>query len=307
MQARVVACAALAGLVLGGLSACALDPETVGAVSGTGTSGTGQASSMASTSAAQDTTSSASSEGADDESADTAAPTVVNVHLRATADPWPHDDGLSGQTPYDAVTGIRSLTLLDTGGRLDPLVVFDLGTEHVAAPQDPGSDTIVATVPVTELVLGAYDRARVGVSFIQFSVMATAHLDPLEQMGSLEAVYVLADDTMFDGAVRALGWSRFTFGSFTINNPAEIPATPQGSPFELLEIDGASFLEFGVSLLVDPSIDNDVDVTLQLNVHESFRWQDIERMGSDSAFDITPTTFEPVLRVGANDYSLTFD
>jgi len=300
--------AALASAMLGILSACALDPETVGAVSGTGTSGTGEPSSDgASTLGGLDTTSGASSEGADDDSAGTATATVVNVHLTATAEPWKHNDGLAGQTPHGAVTGIRSLTLLDTGGRLDPLVVFDLGTEHVAAPQDPGSDTVVATVPVSGLVLGAYDRARVGVSFIQFSVMATAHLDPLQQMGPLEAVYVLADDTMFDGAVRQLGWSRFTFGSVAINNPVEIPAPPRGSPFDLIEVDGASFLEFDVSLLVDPSIDNDVNVTLQLNVHESFRWQDIERMGDEDAFDITPTTFEPVLRVGANDYSLTFD
>ena len=56
-----------------------------------------------------------------------------------------------------------------------------------------------------------------------------------------------------------------------------------------------------MALVVDPDMATEQEALLELNVHESFRWQDQATAGfARSVFDTTPTTFEPVTAFGAN-------
>jgi len=68
----------------------------------------------------------------------------------------------------------------------------------------------------------------------------------------------------------------------------------------------ADLLRLPVQVAIDPDVGLDPEVLLELNVHESFRWQDQSAPRYTSkVFDTTPNTFEPVMAFGANAFTLT--
>ena len=61
-------------------------------------------------------------------------------------------------------------------------------------------------------------------------------------------------------------------------------------------------------LAVTPDVASDIDIVLEVNMHESFRWQDQEELGfAAGVFDTVPTAFEPVMRFGANEFALSLE
>jgi hypothetical protein len=234
----------------------------------------------------------------------------VAIHLRATAEPFPHADGLSGQTPKTHAVGILSLRLGTSENDPEPLVVFDRGAEPVASSLDAGADTLVATVPAKTLRRGRYTWARVGVSHVAYRVASTMHAAGLHTPGEYDNVHVLTDGTFLEGAERPSGWYRFTFlaggtPQGTRSGPGgPLPQLPSG-PFRLEIAQGRAAYVFPTDVLVDPDVAADVALDMTVNVHEDFRWTDETGDGfAPGTFDTTPQTFEPVLRFGANAFGL---
>lgn len=295
--------------------ACATEPETIGALpteTGASSGSTGDDPSAASV----DSTSGGQTGSGDGTSSTGSAGPVVRVHVRATAQRWPHSDGLSGQTPRASSAGIRSLTLKDTTGRVPDLVVFDHAPEHVAAGFDDGDDTVLAEVPAASLPAGTFDRARVALSFVRFTVDATVHVSELDVPGEVEATQVLADATDLDGATHDLGWWRWVFsaagsGRFPVGGDSGSPIEmlPEGGPLEMVVEGGETVVYFPVTVLVDPGVTSDVDAILEVNVHESFRWEDERRdpAYTRGAFDARPPAFEPIGKLGVNGWTLVLE
>lgn len=308
----------IAGMFVAG---CSPSAETIGALPSTGSdsTGSGSAASASSTDAAstglQDSDASTTAASGDATSSGEVVGPVVRVHVAATTDPWPHADGLSGQTPREGSVGIRSLTLLDSTGRTGDLLVFDHAPAHVVAGLDDGDDTVVAEVAATDFPSATFDRARVAISFLRFTVDATVHVDALDVAGEVAAVQVLADDTELDGDTHDRGWWRWVFsagagGRFPVGGDTGSPieTLPAGGPLEMAVENGETVVYFDVSVLVDPGVEADVDVALRLNVHESFRWEDLARdpAYAEGVFDARPPGFEPIRRLGANGWMLEF-
>ena len=61
-------------------------------------------------------------------------------------------------------------------------------------------------------------------------------------------------------------------------------------------------------MVIDPTVTVDQRVVCDVNVHESFRWQDQDLAGyAPKVYDTTPTSFEPVMAFGATSFSLTLE
>ena len=298
-----------------GVCGCATEAETIGALPTEATSATsGSEGDTAAPTTAADGAVDAGATG-DASSGTGAAGPVVRVHVRATAERWPHTDGLSGQTPRESSAGIRSLTLLDTSGRVADLVVFDHAPAHVVAGFDDGDDTILAEVAAADLPAATFDRARVALSFVRFTVDATVHVADLSVPGEVAATQVLADATELDGATHDLGFWRWVFsaggsGRFPVGGDSGSPIEmlPPGGPLQMAVENGETVVYFPVSVLVEPSISADVDAILEVNVHDSFRWTDEGRDAAYTAgvFDARPPAFEPIGKLGVNSWTLVF-
>ena len=293
------------------LAGCRPEPETIGA--------------LPQTTEAEPTSSSPSgTEDGDDE--DTAATTqtgesstgasgvTVTIRVRATADPFTHDDPWSGQTARDFFAGIRSLTLIDDSGRHDDLHVFDLSPDYVEAGWNDGDDTILAVVPAEALTYGTYSRARVGVSHLRFTVDTTVHALGIVAAGEVVAAQVLSDGTTLDGQTRDRGWWRYVFHfagmQFPLGGEDGAPVTqpPPGGAIEVVVEGNETAVYFPTSLLVDPTVQNDVNAVLEVNVHEAFRWQDLDEPDyTVGVFDASPPDFEPIRQLGVNHYGLGFE
>jgi hypothetical protein len=287
---------------------CRPQPETIGRLP-TGTD-------------ADDTFS--SSGDVDDTSGDTGATeatstqdvpqTTVTIRVRATATPVVHDDPWSGQTPRDYFAGIRSLTLIDESGQDPDLLVFDLSPDHVEAGWNDGDETTVAQLPVESLTYGTFTRARVAVSHLRFTVDTTVHAMGLSAAGEVQATQVLSDGTMLDGQVRDRGWWRYVFNfagmQFPTGGESGAPVTepPAGGAIEVVVEGDETVVYFPASVLIDPTVQNDVSAVLEVNVHEAFRWQDLDEPEyAPGVFDASPPAFEPIRQLGVNSYTLGFD
>lgn len=243
--------------------------------------------------------------------ADAASGPSLEIHLRATAAPFAHADGLSGETPRKESLGIRSLRLGTASNDPNPAVVFDKGGAFVEAALDDKSDTIVATVPVAQLRAGSYSWAKVGVSHVRYQVDATMHSGGLDVPGFFDNVQVLSNGTTVDGQAHDSGWYQFKFvtgmtvwGTISgANGP--LPTYPMTGGIGLVIESGAAYYTFPVTTIIDPGITTDWRVILELNVDRDFRWEDTPGAGHmDGVFDAEPTAFEPVRRFGANTFVL---
>ncbi len=234
----------------------------------------------------------------------------IHIHMRATTEPFSHDDELSGQTPLEHVSGVRRLELLKDASDPDPFVVFDLGQDFVEVDYADGADVIAHSLPAAELPAGTYTLARVVHSHVRYRIAATLHYQGLDLPGELDNVQVLSNGTMLDGVLRQAGWYEYVF----VTGGQEFPATGDDAPvpewsntggFSVTVEDGAWTYQFPVLLPLSPDVTEDVDVVLEVNMFESFRWRDLDEPDyAPGVFDTTDTTFEPVLRFGANGYSV---
>lgn len=237
----------------------------------------------------------------------------IEIHLRSSTAPFNHTDGLAGQTPTAHTSGIRSLTLYRMMGDPAPLEVFDLGQDSVEVDYADGADTLVYTAKASEMPEATFTIARVVHTYVKYRVAATMHYMGFVIPGEFDNMQVMSDGTLVDGQLRDAGYYEYTFNGANQSvpvsgNDAPVPEYDGGGGFSVVFENGEWAYYFPVNLPVTPSISEDVRVVLAVNMHESFRWQD-QAMPEymTGVFDVTPTTFEPVLRFGANSFSLVIE
>ncbi len=238
---------------------------------------------------------------------------VVRIHMRANTDPFPHDDGLAGQTPIAHSSGMRKFQLLKDASDPNPLTVFDYGDGFVEAGYNDGDDTVVGTVVTSTLPGGTYTVGRVVHSHVRYQVAATVHASGLDIKGQFDNVQVLSDGTTLDGVTYDHGHYEYTFHAggqdYTKKGEgAPQPNYPASGGFSAGLEDGQWIYSFPVNLTIVPDTPFDVDMVMEVNMFESFRWTDQDGTGYQTGvFDVAPPTFEPVERFGANSFSVSMD
>jgi hypothetical protein len=239
---------------------------------------------------------------------------MVEVHVRTSAAPVPHTDGLAGQTPTSQRLGIKSLTLLRSADDPSPLEVFDLGKTGVDTPLDDGSDTIVARVPASSLKAGTFTIASVGVSFVSYKVAARVHAPGFAAVdGVLATTQAMSDGFTLPGssAPARMGDYRSSFlvgGTSVASREGNelVPRVGNRAGFHLETTTSDAFYVFPANVVVDSAVQRDVEVLFDMNVHEDFRWEDQNAAGySPGVFDTTTTDYEPVRSFGANSVTIT--
>lgn len=237
----------------------------------------------------------------------------VRIRMASSTAPFDHQDGLSGQTPANHKSGVRSLTLYRSEDDPSPLVVFDLGSDSVAVDYADGSDTLVHTANIADLADGQFTLARVVHAWVTYDVAATMHTNGLSLPGTFSNFQALSDDTVYEGETYQAGDYDYVFETNGMTFPqsgsgAPVPEYDAGGGFSVRFESGEWAYWFPVSLPIDTSLEGDFDVILSVNMNESFRWQDEAGTGyQDGVFDTTPTGFEPVLRFGANSFDVDIE
>ena len=246
--------------------------------------------------------------------ADPARGPLRAVRIRASTAPFPHLDGLAGQTAIAAAGGARSLQLLRFRGDPDPVKLFDHGPSAVEVDYNDGGDTLVATVPAARLRPGIYVLARLVHSHSRYRVAATGHGGLAPTPGVLDNLVVMSDGTLVDGVLRDGGYYESAF-----TGPRAAPVRAVGSDYHVPEWsttagaqafveDGEWAVYFPVLLTVHGVPDRDATLAIDVNLDHAFRWVDLPlptyRPG---AFDVTPSWYEPVVRFGGNWFTATLD
>jgi hypothetical protein len=109
---------------------------------------------------------------------------------------------------------------------------------------------------------------------------------------------------------RKSGYYRYVFQATGASFPQEgqgapIPTQPDSGGFSVSFVGGQWIYEFPVSFTVDHGVQGVTEAVLLVNMFESFRWKDENKPGFlPKVFDVTPTSFEPVLRFGANSFEV---
>jgi hypothetical protein len=237
----------------------------------------------------------------------------ITIRFRANTDAFVHSDGLSGQTPLAHSGGLRKLELYKDAGDPNPLTVFDFGQDFVVVGFNDGDDTAVHTLPASSLPAGLYTVARAVYSHVRYRVAATMHVGGQALPGEFDNLQVLSDGTTIDGQARNHGYYEYVFSTggteFPISGTnAPVPQWSETGGFSAKLEEGEWGYTFPVELLLTPEVTSDIDIVLEVNMHESFRWQDQDDPGfAAGVFDTVPTAFEPVMRFGANDFALTLE
>lgn len=231
----------------------------------------------------------------------------VFIHLRATTTPVPHDDGLAGQTPLEHRGGIRRFEMLTAAGDPAPVTVIDYGDGYVDCGLDGGDDTLVGSIRTADVPPGHYTVGRTVWTHVRYRVVATMHYMGLAVPGELDNLVAMSDRVELEGTPRAHGWYRYVFRTAGMDYPLEgsglefLPAVSSGGFTVRLEA-GEAVYDYPIDLEVaDPGAS--VRMVMEVDMHESFRWQDQSLPGyATGVLDVTPTSYEPVLRFGANAY-----
>ncbi len=237
----------------------------------------------------------------------------IEIHMRSSTAPFAHMDGLAGQTPSLHKSGVRSLTLFRQMGDPEPLEVFDFGQDSVEVDYADGADTLIYTAKAGDLPEATFTVARVVHTYVKYKVSASMHYMGFTIPGEFDNMQVMSDGTLVDGQLRDAGYYEYEFTGASQTFPvsgtnAPVPEYDAGGGFSVVFENGEWAYYFPVNLPVNPGLATDVSVVLGVNMHESFRWQDETMPGyATGIFDVTPTTFEPVLRFGANSFSLTLE
>lgn len=237
----------------------------------------------------------------------------VRIRLAIATEPFAHADGLSGQTPVAQKIGISGLALYTSDADASPLVVYDLGTSFVLADLAAGKSTLLAEVPLRSLRAGRYLRARTFISHVEYEVATQMHAAGLSTAGTIAGTQALTDGVSLLGAARNGGFFHYQFkiggspyGAPSEGDGAPMPVVPEGGGFALRKESGRAFYAYPCDVVVDPAATGDRSVTMTLNMDENFRWADQNDPGYRAGvWDATPTTFEPVMKFGANAFELS--
>lgn len=238
---------------------------------------------------------------------------TVTIQMRGSTAPFAHADGFAGETPTKELIAVKSLRLLRTVDDPAPVVVFDLGASPVEADLLSGATTTLAKVPIAGLPAGVFTRAKVGVSYVRYSVDAQLHAQGTAVAGRYDNEQVLSDGAVIDGQTRKKGWFRYSFaiGTNTYGTlegddaPTPVATTAGGIGMDMSGPE--TFYAFPVQLAIEPAQPIDWVALFEVNVTDNFRWQDQPQPGYQTGvFDTTPSTFEPVMAFGANSFALSF-
>ena len=235
----------------------------------------------------------------------------VTLALRGTTAPVAHADAFSSQTPKSQGVAVRSLWLYKSATDPNPLKVVDLGNTSVETDLVSGKTNDIGSVSLKSLPAGTYTLAKVGVAYVRYRVAARLHSTLGAVDGRYDNVEALSDGVVIDGQTRAKGWFRSDFGvgetsygTFEGAN-APLPQLPSSGGMTLETTGPNSFYVFPMNVTIDPNEPKDQRVVCEVNVHESFRWQDQPQAGyAAKIFDTTPTTYETVMSFGASAFSL---
>ena len=234
----------------------------------------------------------------------------ITLALRGSLTPVAHADAFASQTPISQNVAVRSLWLYKTATDPNPLKVADLGATSVESDLVSGKTNDIATVSLKSLPAGTYTLAKVGVAYVRYRIAARLHNGVVTD-GRYDNVEALSDAVMIDGKTRARGWFRSEFGignttyaSYEGAN-APLPQLPASGGMTLETSGPSAFYVFPMNVTIDPNEPKDQRIVCEVNVHESFRWQDQAQGGyAAKIFDTTPTTYEPVMSFGASAFSL---
>ena len=246
--------------------------------------------------------------------ADPARGAQLAIRIRASTAPFPHLDGLAGQTAIAAVGGARSLQLLRFRGDPDPVRLFDHGPRAVEVDYNDGGDTLVATVPAARLRPGIYVLARLVHSHSRYRVAATGHGGFAATPGVLDNLVVMSDRALVDGVLRDGGYYESTFTGpqgapvRTVGDDYHVPEWSPTAGAQAFVEEGEWAVYFPVLLTVHALPDRDATLAIDVNLDHAFRWVDLPlptyRPG---AFDVTPSWYEPVIRFGGNWFTAALD
>ncbi len=237
----------------------------------------------------------------------------VTLALRGSTTPVPHADGFSSQTPLRQGVSVNSLWLLKSADDPNPLKVADLGAVSVETDLVSGKTNDIATVALSSLPAGTYTIAKVGVAYVRYRIAARLH-NGVATDGRYDNTEALSDGVLVDGKTRTKGWFRSEFGigdttyASTEANDAPLPQLPSSGGMTLETTGANSFYVFPMNVTIDPNETKDQRIVCEVNVHESFRWQDQAQPDyAAKVFDTTPTTYEPVMSFGASAFSLSLE
>lgn len=235
---------------------------------------------------------------------------VIRIHLKANTDPFTQTDGLSGETPLAHSSGMRKYQLFKDANDASPITVFDYGTGFVEAGYENGDDTVVATVDPKTLPEGLYTLGRVVHSHVRYRIAATLHSGALTLPGEFDNLQVLSDGTLIDGVKHDHGYYNYVFKTGNQSYPttgtnAPVPTYAGTGGFSVKFENGEWAYYFPVHLTLVKNLPADIDMVMEVNMRECFRWEDQMTAGfAPGVFDVTPTTFEPVKKFGANSFAV---
>jgi hypothetical protein len=244
-----------------------------------------------------------------------AAPTgpTLFFHVRTNTAPFTHTDGYSGQTARKAYQGVRKLRVYRDTADPSPLVVFDHGAGFVEAGYNAGDDTIVGSTSLAKVPSTRFKLARMTVTHSRYVVSSTLHYLTTPIPGDFDCVQTLSDNVTIDGTVRARGWYRYIFNAMGKSYPQEglgapLPSSPTTGGFTMKTDGGETYYELPIDLVADGSIKKDVHLVVDVNMFESYRWEDQDLAGyTRGVFDTTPISYEPIRRFGANSYVVRYE
>lgn len=238
----------------------------------------------------------------------------MTITMRGSTAPFAHADGYAGETPRKQIVAIKSLWLYRSPSDPNPLKVFDHGDHPVEVELVSGKTFELAKIAARSLPAGVFTLAKSGASYVKYAVDARMHGGTA--FGALDGYYdnqqALSDGAVIDGKKKKKGDFRYSFvaGGTTIgtlegeNAPTPVATSAGGITMDMSGPE--TFYLFPVQMAVDPYVAKDQRVELELNVHQSFRWQDQTLPGyATGVYDTTPSTFEPVMAFGANAFRLS--
>lgn len=248
-----------------------------------------------------------------DAATDAATGPALVFDIRTSAAAFTHADGFSGQTARKAKQGIRRLRIYHDASDTSPVVVFDHGKGFVEAGYVAGDDTVVGSAPLASLPEGHYGLARMTVTHSRFVVSSTMHFNGSAIPGEFDCVQTLSDGVEIDGTVRPKDWYRYTFVAGNQSFPTEgvgapLPSSPATGGFIMKTEGDETYYELPIDVTVAHAATKDIRVVIEVNMFESFRWEDQALTDyASGVYDTTPTTFEPVRRFGANSYVVKYE
>ncbi len=238
---------------------------------------------------------------------------MVTVQIVASGATFPHADGLAGQTARMTVAGVRSLALYRSMADPDPLVLYLADRPDAPVGYVPGDETTLTTLEASALLPGTYTFGRLVQSYARYAIDATLHRLDGPRDGVAQSFQVIADGTTVDGTAYDAGHYEFSFTAPGVTESwmgedAPFPVYSATSGAIGVVEDGEWAVYFPIDLVIAESPTSDALLTLEVNMHESFRWTDLLLAGyRPDVFDVTDISSEPVLSFGGNAFALSLD